>query len=508
MAQSNFSFNTRDYEFPLLSELQPDTTIIDSQGEVKTKVDRPSVAYCHNIMPAEYGIKSVSYLQVVPPISLPLGAKLEDVRLVYSKQKNFMHLAWDSSSNIYAIRPNTKVWVPVTVTRLDPLAAPIDLLTTMITVGNVRSESYIYASKVGCFKFDETTLELQEIELFGLEPEVVICVVGASGYLVAFTETAAAWSSTILPNDFEPSDISGAGGGDIGSIGGKILFVLQSTYGFLIYTESNIVSGTYTNNAIYPFKFQEVPNSSGGISLDYVAYETNVGSQIAFTKGGLQNVTSQAAKTEYPEITDFLSGRKMETLNEGTLNLDVFELPDNERMRKKIKTIAGRYVVISYGLPTTNFTHALVLDVALGKLGKLKFEHTDVFEFLSDQTETAKETMCFVSPNGSVHIVNTAQTAEGNGVVLFGKLRYSASRVSQLQEIELSNIPSDSNIAVYACPSLDGKSWVTAFAAPSLISDNIRKFNLRSTAISHNVLVVGTFTLVAAKVKYVIGGRR
>lgn len=508
MAQYTFNFNVRDADFPMLSELQALTTIVSSQGESKIKLDVPSVAYCHNVMPSAYGLKSVGYFQVVPPIVLPTGVKFQDVRLVYSDKKNIMYLGWDVLGNLYAILPNTKVWVPVSVTRLAGSTTPLTFNTSLITIGNVRGQSYIYHSQVGCFIFNETTVALNEIELFGLEANKVLGVVGAYGYLAALTETAVAWSSTILPNDFEPSSVSGAGGGELGTIAGKVLFALQSTYGFLIYTESNIVAATYTNNAIYPFKFSEVANSSGGISLDYVAYETNVGSQIAFTKSGLQNVSSQVAKTEYPEITDFLSGRKLETLNENTFSMDVFDLPDNERMKKKVKTIAGRYVVISYGLPTTNFTHALVLDVALGRMGKLKIEHVDVFEFLSDQTESAKETLCIVKPDGSVHVVNTALTSEGTGVVLLGKLQYSASRTIQLQEVELENVPQDATLNLYGCPSLDGKNWDYQYSAPSFIGDNIRRFNMRDTAKNHNLLIIGSFMLVSVLTKYVIGGRR
>lgn len=508
MSQSSFSFNMRNSDFPMLSELQPRTTIIDSQGELKTKEDRPAVAYCHNVMPTAYGMKSVGYSEIVPAINLPVGHKFLDVRIIFSKQKNFMYLGWDSAGNIYCILPNTKVWTLVTVVRLSSSSPAPDFASNLITIGNARSVSYIMQSKLACFTFDETTVTLNEIELFGLAMDKVIGLVGSYGYLVAYTDTSISWSSTILPNDFEPSGISGAGGGEVSDIGGKILFAVPTNDGFLLYAESNIVASIYTNNAIYPFKFSTVPNSNGGISLDYVAYETNVGTQVAFTKGGLQTVTSQGAKTEYPEITDFLSGRRMETVEDSTLQLIIYDLPNDERMKKKVKTVAGRYVVISYGLPTGNFTHAIVIDVALSKLGKLKFEHTDVFEFISDQTEAAKETLCFVSPNGKISIVNTALTAAGVGLLLLGRLQYSSSRVMQLQEVELEDVQVGASLALYNCPSLEGKVWEAKSVSPSFIGDGIRRFNLRDTAINHNLLIKGTFNLVSVLVKYVIGGRR
>jgi len=89
-------------------------------------------------------------------------------------------------------------------------------------------------------------------------------------------------------------------------------------------------------------------------------------------------MSSQKAQIVLPEITDFLAGKVFEDFDEVTKELSLTEL--TATMKKKTKFISSRYLIVSYGI--TEFTHALIYDIALERLGKLKIAHVDCFEYL------------------------------------------------------------------------------------------------------------------------------
>lgn len=509
MAQRLYTINLQDTDFPLLSEQQARTTIVTEAGKVPAQGQAPGLAYCHNVMPTKQGLDSISYLSVVPDALglLPAGLVMSDVRVIYGDDRTRLYLAWDSEGNAYALLTGSSEWIalPATV----PATTAVGFSVNSVTVGTVNGVSYIMYSGIGAFTYNETTNQLDEAVLDGLSIADVLGVVASSGYLIAYTLEAIAWSSTILPTDFVPSQVTGAGGGNIAGIAGAILFCTSNTLGILISTSANTIAGTYTGNARFPFKFREVDDSKGGISLDLVAYEANSQRQFIYSKAGLQTITSQRAEGILPEVTDFLAGRKFETYNEATRLYDVTKLAVSDTMNKKIKFIASRYLVVSYGLPGTGFTHALVYDVVLSKLGKLKIEHTDVFEYVGAQSEISKETIAFLLDTGEVQVLNFSTTAASAGVVVLGKLQFSATRFIELLGIELENVEEEATLAISSQASLNGKTFnvIEPTASPT-VADGLREYPFRSTAKSHSLAIAGQFSLTTVLVRYKTTGRR
>ena len=269
------------------------------------------------------------------------------------------------------------------------------------------------------------------------------------------------------------------------------------------------MAGTYTGNARFPFKFREVDDSKGGVSLDSVAYEANSSRQFIYSKAGLQSVTSQRAETIIPEVTDFLAGGRFEDYNEATREYEVTNLLPTETMLKKIKFISSRYLIVSYGLPSTGFTHALVLDTILGRLGKLKITHTDVFEFVGQQSEISKEAIAFLLSTGEVQVLDFSSASTSSGVVILGKLPYSHTRLIQLLGVEIENVIEPAALDVSSQASSDGKNFTTVFptAAP-IAASNYREYPFRATAKSHSLAIVGQFNLTTVLVRYLLAGRR
>tara|TARA_R110000744_G_scaffold372015_2_gene483380 strand:+ start:16919 stop:18439 length:1521 start_codon:yes stop_codon:yes gene_type:complete len=506
MAQRFYKIDLRDSLFPMLSEQQTRTTIGASDGESPAKEDKPGVAYCHNVMPSAYGFDSVGYISKVPASAfLDAGESFIDVRVIFGSARSRIHLAWDSEGTVYALFGIATLWIPLSSTI--PATGGAGFSAETVTVGTVNGVSYIWYSGIGAFTYNEVTNQLDNVVLTGLITADILGVVASSGYLIAYTDSAIAWSSTLVPTDFVPSSVTGAGGGNVAGIAGDILFCTANTLGILVYTAANTIAGTYTGNTQFPFKFREVDNSKGGIALDRVAYEANSSEQYVFSKAGLQAMSSRAAAHILPDVTDFLAGRRFEDYNETTKQYEITDLAPTATMLKKIKYVASRYLVISYGI--TSFTHALVLDTALSKLGKLRITHTDCFEYVSDQTEIAKESLAFLLASGEVQLVDFSTGAASSGVLILGKVQYVSSRMITLLGVELENVETGSSLTVEDQAALDGKNFTNVASTLTAASaGDLRKYVFRNTAKNHSLVFTGKFNLVTAQVRYTVAGRR
>lgn len=506
MAQREYPIALRNFALPMLSEQQTRTIIGSTAGEAPAKEDKPSVAYMHNVMPDSNGLNSVGYKSVIPAPRLPIGEVMVDARIAYSDIRTRLYLAWDSEGNAYALLTGATEWLPLLPS--SPITSDPNFSSESVTIGTVNGISYIFFSGLGAFTYVESSNNLQAVTLTGLTIPNILGIVASSGYLIAYTVEAIAWSSTIDPTDFVPSQVTGAGGGDVAGTAGDIIFSTDNSLGVLIYTDANVVAGTYTGNARFPFKFREVPDSKGGINLDRVAYEANSGTQFVYSKAGLQSISAQRAENILPEVTDFLAGKRFEDYNESTLLYEITDLAVNETMNKKIKYVASRYLVISYGLPGTGFTHAIIYDTALNRLGKLRSTHADVFEYIGEQSEISKSSIAFLAEDGSVSVLDFSVSAESNGVLVLGKLQFVRTRFISLEGVEVENVESDAQLDLYTQASLDGKNFTTVQGILNLANPNLRTYHFHVAAKNHSLVFIGKFNSVTAQVKYVVTSRR
>ena len=505
MAQKQFRLSLTDAQFPLLSEQQGRTVMGATSEEMYAKDNKPGLFYCHNVMPTKRGLDSIGYKSLLPSASS--SYPLLDVRVAYSTERKRVHLAWNSYGEVYALEKASSEWTKLAPTSPSTLSATFS--PESVTIGRVNGISYIFYSGIGAFTYNSSAGTLDSVSLTGLDASTVLGVVASSGYLIAYTEAAIAWSSTLDPTDFAPSQVTGAGGGNVAGIGGSILFCTVNSLGILIYTETNTVAATYTGNTQYPFKFRPVDNSKGGVSLDLTAYEANTAAQFVYTTGGLQSVTSQTASIILPEVTDFLAGSLFEDFSEETESLVQTEL--STTLLKKMKFISSRYLIISYGI--SSFTHALVYDAALERLGKLKVEHTDVFEYVGDlvaQIEVSKENIAFLSADGSVTLLDfsTQESNTSAGVAYIGKLQFTKSSMITLLNVELENIRAAASLKVVDLYSLDGKNTSKRSSNATYISGLLRRYPFLTTATNHTLQLQGQFNLTSALITYKLAGSR
>jgi len=506
MAQSFYPIDLQGISFPMLSEQQTRTVIGSEVGKSPSEINRPGVAYCHNVMPSQYGYDSVGYLSVIPAFSsLPVGRSFVDTRVIFGDDKSRIDLAWDNEGSVYALLTGATAWIALPAT--SPATGGPGFTSESVTTGTVNGVTYIFYSTIGAFTYNEGTDSLDSVTLTGISLAVTLGVVASSGYLVAYTDLAIAWSSTLDPTDFVPSMVTGSGGGNVAGTAGAILFIVANTLGLLVYTAANTLAGTYTGNVQFPFKFREIEDSKGGISLDRVAYEANSPEQFVYSKAGLQSITSRIAKTVLPEVTDFLAGRRLEDWDEATKAYIITDLAAGATMLKKIKYVASRYLVISYGV--TSFTHALIFDTSLNRMGKLKTTHVDAFEYIGAQTEISKESIAFLSATGVVQVLDFSAATVSTGVLILGKLQATRTRLFTLLGIEVENAVSGDTLSVATQLSLDGKTMAAPVEGTvSITADQLREYKFRATAKSHSIVFTGEFSLVTAQVRYTIAGRR
>jgi len=458
--------------------------------------ESPTIQYCHNVMPSLEGLDSVGYLSVVSAVT-PVDLEFSDVRIIHGNERTRLYLGFTSSGSIYSLKPNASSWIK--------LGNTTTVAINDITTATVDGKTYIFYKEIECVIYNETFDILTPVILTGINIPTTVGIVASHGYLIAYTANhAIAWSSTIDPTDFTPSQVTGAGGGNIAGLAGRLLFATSNALGILIYTDTNTVAGTYTGNTQYPFKFREVTGSKGAVNIDLVTYEANSAVQFVYTSAGLQSTTSQSAETILPAITDFLAGKRFEDFDEVTRQFAVIDLTIT--MRKKIKFVAARYLVISYGI--TSFTHALVYDAILQRMGKLKLAHTDCFEYVADQTEISRESIAFLLPSGEVRVLDFSPAAESSGVLLMGKLQYIRSRLITLLGVDVENVATGSSLTTSTLVSADGKNATEILGYESLSAANVRKYLFSSTGINHSLMLTGQFNIITLFITYTINGRR
>ena len=503
MAQRYYPVDLTLGNFPFISTDKSRTVMITGEGNLAGRNKIPNVLYGHNILPTDVGYESIGYSTRVPSTSIDTSTEyFTEVFIAYDLEGTKKYLAFTTLGNAYTLLPSAAEWVPVgnSIT-----TGTFDV--NKVSIGNVQSVSYICYAGEAVYTLTAANL-FSEVTLTSIDISQVVTAIGASGYLILCTKDAVAWSSTIDPTDFTPSDITGAGGGNVADTAGDILFSSLSAYGFFIYTEGNVITATYTGNSNYPFKLSQLSNSSGGISFELTTHDSNYKYQFAYTKAGLQSVSYNAAETTLPEVTDFLSGKVIEDYSVST---NSFTQTEVAFIHKRLTLVASRYLIASYGDPSLPYyTHALVYDIALEKLGKLKADHVTVFEALLTQPEISKESIGLVSLDGTVRTVEPSVSATADGVIILGRLQYSHSRMFKLLGIELENLATGDNITVGSLPSFDGKNttYVASNGSVSPVEDFVRTYNFMGTSKNVSIVINGRFNLTTALIIYALAGRR
>lgn len=562
MAQVPFRVNLSAATFPLVSTYMGQSVVIPNLDESSYRrrqgadipeydLGVPQIYYCENVMPETQGYKSIHYVDTLQaPTSITDFNKVIPLRDILGN-RGLLGLTTSGKAFIFSTVASY-TWVDIT-------AAIGTWNGQESSVAYINGITYICLSKHDVYKVDLVANTLTSVTLLGIVKTDVTCISSCSSYMFLFTDTQVAWSSTINPEDFVPSLISGAGGGSIQGLQGIIIYVGVINGGLAIYSTVNIVIVQYTQNFQEPFNYNPAINSAGINSSKQVAEYADNGCNYAWTGGGLLKITIQGCLPVFPEVTDFLSSRQIEDFHLFQLTqFVVTQLTAN--INVKLTFVGDRYLIISYGI--TTYTYALVYDTVLNRWGKLKVPHVDCISLnmavntpltfaqvtqsyaalaaqayadlvgLGNSAPDPRRTCMFVSNTGKL----TLMTAEYNdlkygsiviaggefvgSLILLGKYQLARSEMTTLHRIDIEGVSMNNpSMQVSMYKSLDGKTVdvplfigleQSTIGTPILTysGENIRKYETRFTGVNHSILIQGVFNINSMSLWVTKAGRR
>lgn len=509
MARITHRANLNASGFPLVSLYQGQTVIVRGQDTnyvpaVNPKADDdrdvgiPQVYYCHNVLPIPQGLAAVAFEQKKSSVPATFFKKVITIRDGEGITGTLG--VSENSSSFYWSGKDSQTWAEIAIP-----GDPVDYVGE-VTTAFVAGTSYIYIERAGCYKYNFATGLLETVTLTGLDASEVIGIAGSSGYLIAWTASEVAWSSTVTPTDFVPDLTTGAGGGGVEGARGSIVHCAPTSAGFVVYTTVNAVASSYSGNTRYPFNFKEIIGCGGISSSELVSADGANGYQYAFTTYGLQAVSFQQGQIFLSDWTDFVSGSFMEDFNEVTDSFEYQEL--SAQMKKKLQLIAGRYLILSYGV--AELTHALVYDLGLKRAGKLKLRHVDVYDYSQSGgagIESAKESIAFVQDDGSVYLAVNHFGSAGEGVLIIGKYQVTRTRQTHLDGVRLENVRAGAEFLLSALVNYSGKETVKVDGWLNVREPNYREYNFSCAGRNISLLFKGSFHLTSLVLDLHQGGR-
>lgn len=514
MAQVAYRANLNAATWPFLAEDFGSSIIVPGQDnnfnrQVTAKEDTdkdigiPQVYYMHNVMPFAQGLQSVGYKATIDPVAIgftQIFPLRDDSGLGANTYMGIQYIEATGTNLVWILRSG--VWVSTATT----------LPTGLITYAHLQGKTYIFVAGVGCLRYDFATSAFVSVTLSGLTLANILGITYAAGYMIAWDGTSVYWSST-LPIvsdtvDFVPSIVTGAGSQSLEAARGQITFCFPHQMGFIAYTTQNAVVNVYTNNSIYPFQARELVSSGGVSDPSQIAFDAVSANHYAYTTSGLQLISVSATQVVFPEMTDFISGRRFEDYNPAIHEFTHTDL--TAPMKKQFNVIASRYFVISYGMD--HLTHALVYDLALKRWGKLRINHVACFEYEVPNTKISdipKQSIAFLQDSGAVYTVDFASSASSpDSCMLLGKYQYVRSRLLQLDEVKVETVRDSKGFQLTDLVALDGRDTVPDAGFLAETDPMQRVYFFRAIGTNHTLEFAGNFRVVSLTMRFNVHGKR
>jgi hypothetical protein len=542
MSQISYRANLASKSFPLISKFQGHTIIVDGNDQVYTRygspsermrdVNTPQVYYMHNVLPTVEGYQAqtffresnLNYLGQTLD-TLPYGS----AGVIGNFGELFPFMNGNGGNNqIIHLMPGTQSDTNLYVKGIS--GAAYDLVTGtastrigQVSVCTVNGRSFIFtAGSPGALgEWNGSTNQSNTATAAGLNLTTTKGILSSFGYLIAFSSNSVAWSSVTDPLDFVPSTITGAGGGSIQELKGTINFATATAFGFILYTNANCVSATYTGNSRFPWKFKEIEGAAGVLNAALVSKDISLSGQYVYTvTGGIQFLTASKAINLFPEISDITNN-----FNE------YFDTTTNQIVSST--TIAGainflllafinnRYLILSYVDVDQKFNpygigdsagYALVYDTLLERWGKFRHEHRLVYQgpnSFNDIRFLSRSGVTWYAIFENSSITDPALFRELDVVLIFGKYQYVRGRRLVLDKIWADGVDQDfGNMQIYAYPSFDGTKKEPpqlGYLYSQVGNQVIYNFNLES--LNHSILIKGWFNLTNLRLDFHLGAR-
>jgi hypothetical protein len=501
---------------------------VDPTGEQKTP-GIPQALYLENVVPTVEGYQSVGYItQQSVPANLGLALKLEIrdvniglVTLFFCEATNVVY-AWYNGA-----------WRTVT--------APTAPTGAHLSYATIRGKTYIFDG-VDLFEFQFNSPNFELIwkdDAAGtgafLSPTGVLegcrAIASSFGYMLLLKwdpltgqETFLLWSSVLDETDFDPSLVTGAGGGAVAAAEGTPVHVIGTSKGFRIYC-SNIIEATYTGNARYPFRLVPVNTDAPPTSWAAIYGQNDMDEHLYFTAHrNIQVATPGGVQALAPELTEFLERfiSRQDSFNTATNTFSVIEDTGVANYNVQLFAYGSRYIFVSVGSFSSDqednslFHTCYVFDRLLNRYGRLKIDHTHVFEgarlsspegvFRNDRTVYFVN---FLTGTNKCWSLDKDPLAVHAGVLLLGKFQGARSRRIGLEELEVeSALTVKTDCSVYLLPSENGKTFLPAITPyePADSTAEVKKYLCHTDSKNICLLIKGGFDVSTVEMKFHLRG--
>lgn len=496
-----------------------------------TPIDKgiPQSFFLQNVLPSTHGYQAIGYSKVILG-AVDAGMSFDNIYQITNVDGN-RFLYSPASGNNFVFDAPVGSWQ-----KIDPFIPGVIGDFTQVTTAYVHGETYIFIQGVGCRVYNAGTKAFDDIVLTGLSISDILGITSANGYMIAWTDTAVAWSSLVDPTDFTPDITTGAGGSSVNDVRGTIVACLALAGGFIVYASENSVGARYSGNINFPFIMKEIAGSAGVRDITKIAWHTNMAYHYAWTAVGLLKMELQAATQVFTEFSDFIAGKQMDDFDYNTATFSQEYLA--AEVFTKFSVIDNRYLVLSYGKSYPELTHALVYDMNLSRWGRLKINHRCCFEFnfpnlygaltYGDLINTTyfdlltvtygdlltrtnpqipyKKAFAFLQSDGSVYVADFA-FAENNdsiqGVLAVGKFQIARTLRLNHQSADVETIGENNFFKYYITPTYDGKTFRPAVEGflmpnqPGVVNAQTRTYKRIVGGLSFASLFIGRFNLVS-----------
>lgn len=496
-------------------------------AEENLDYDIPQILYGENFVPVANGVKSVSYHRlIVPTVNtdfdqiFPLRDANENTVLFSpSKGKNYRY---DDGAGMWNSQPLTTMWAAE--------APPLTLSTTStntpatakVSRAYVDGKTFVAYSRLALtnvpgptqtedgsiYFWNSSVPELERVDLGN--PAAIILnlsiplgkidgISSSNGYLLVWSGLTVHWAPfsgtafEFLP--YANGEVTGAGSQIPEDIQGPITAIIPMSGGYIIFTTKNAIAAFYNaNNFASPWIFKAISNAGGIEGYEQAAVEGNLGGLYAYTTGGMQRLTLNAAESPMPDVTDFLGGHYFETFNPSDLTFSTGSA--TVEFFTKVTFCGQRFLVISYGTYPGIYSFALIYDVSLQRWGKLRLKHVDAFSYSYGQEDAfltydmlldvsyddlpttpydgtiiqggaltyPRQSIAFLLNTGEVKLaVMDYRPADDDSIalVVIGKNQFTRARIATLHELQIEGLTQDERTKVANWPSVNGASLDT-----------------------------------------------
>lgn len=527
MAMNRYKLALNNARFPMVSTWGERAVVIPSmdiavranrgfQGsEDSIDYDVPQILYGENFVPVTNGIKSVSYLKIIEPAVPPSGSfdqifplRDNDERAILCSPAKGINFIYDPSSGLWGQNTINSILTAATPSSMWDGSLPTTARVTRAYVdgktyicyarqtghtspGGVLVDASIYewipGISTGIFTPAQPPFALSTISNLPIPIGEIDGIASSNGYLVIWSGLTVYWAPFDGTNfDFSVyanGEVTGAGSQIPEDLQGLITAIIPVSGGMIIFTTKNAVAAFYNpNNFASPWIFKLIGNAGGLESYEQATVEGNLATIYAYTTGGMQKISLNQAEGDFPDVTDFLGGRYLESFNPESIEFEPAAASGGECFVKV--TYAGqRFVIISYGFVPGIFSYALVYDVSLKRWGKLRLEHRDAFfySYGSQQEDLTynmmidvsyddtdpdsydsmiiesgnlvypRQSIAFLLATGEVKLAildYRTKDDDSSAFVLLGKNQLSRSRLATVHEVEIEGLRAGGKCAI------------------------------------------------------------